>query len=200
MALCSLLAPVAFSLGSWAGVASFHPVARPLHARLTPLRASLTSQHAEADAFFAAIDDDGDGYISFVELTEHLEGLGFNPGAIDHVFDMLDVNRDGDISQDEMRDSFAKYDDPVLRIALGLGLKESDAIFSAIDTNGDGEISMAELTAYLSQKGYVEGGGDVVGSIFRTLDANSDGSISRAELRQGYSEYAEIREALGLAP
>jgi len=155
---------------------------------------------AQADAFFAAIDVDGNGEISFGELEAHLEDLGFNAGAIDHIFDLLDVNKDGEISKLELRQSFVKYDDPALRLALGLGATEADDVFDAIDVNGDGEISMAELEAYLEVSS--SGGGDVqecTRTLFRTLDANGDGRVSRDELREGYAEYTAFRRVLGLA-
>jgi hypothetical protein len=44
--------------------------------------------HGDADAFFDKVDDDGNGQISFDELTEHLTAMGFQPSGIDHIFDV----------------------------------------------------------------------------------------------------------------
>jgi len=152
--------------------------------------------HSEADKFFLAIDDDGDGFISFTELNEHLAELGYQQGGIDHIFDLLDVNRDGEISQAELRDSFVKYDDPALRAALGLGESEADNFFNSIDENGDGKICKAELEKFLTSKGY---NADTADSVFSALDDNGDGAISRDELHEGYSSYSALRSILGLS-
>ena len=149
------------------------------------------------DDFFTRIDENGDGEISFEELSAHLAQLGFQPGAIEHIFDLLDVNRDGCIERSELQQSFVRFDDPAMRLAMGLGATDADDIFDAIDANSDGEISVDELADYLELNSV----GDGVASankIFQTLDANGDGSVSRAELKQGYEEYNEFRNALGL--
>jgi len=163
---------------------------------MSPAEARVATQ---ADAFFSAIDENGDGEIEFDELEAHLSGMGFTAGAIEHIFDLLDVNKDGGISRAELRQSFVKYDDPALRLAIGLGAADADEIFDAIDENGDGEITASELAGYLELNSAL--GGDVPAcatTIFRTLDVNGDGSISREELRQGYEEYTEFRRVLGL--
>ena len=147
----------------------------------------------EADGFFRSIDDNGDGYISFTELSDHLARLGLGEGAQEHVFDLLDVNRDGEISQAELLESFVKYDDPALRAALGLGETESEAIFRSIDANGDGQVSQAELSAYLVANGY---SAETADTVFAALDENGDGTISREELHEGYSSYSALRRVL----
>jgi len=151
--------------------------------------------HSDADTFFRQVDDDGDGFITFEELSAHLSEMGFQPSGIDHIFDLLDVNRDGEISQDEMRDSFVKFDDIAMRKALGLGETEADKVFNSIDANGDGSISKAELSAYLLDNGYEE---ETADSIFDVLDDDGDGQISREELHEGYTSYSALRTILGL--
>ena len=171
-----------------------------------PFRRDFRSDHAaqriatQADAWFDSIDENGDGIVSYDELAAHLQSQGFRDGAIEHIFDLLDVNRDGDISKAELQQSLVKYDDPAIRLALGLGATEADDLFDAIDDNGDGEITMAELAAYLELN--ATGGSDEAAcakTIFRALDANGDGSVSREELRQGYDEDMQFRKVLGLA-
>ena len=88
---------------------------------------------AEADAFFDAIDTNGDGAISVTELREHLGSIGYSSVAIDKIYEVLDTNADGSLSRDELRDAFVRYDDPALRLALGLGTSEADAVFDLID-------------------------------------------------------------------
>lgn len=152
--------------------------------------------HAQADKFFAMIDENDDGLISFEELSEHLVKAGLTEGAQSHVFDLLDVNRDGEISKVELRESFVKYDDPAIRAALGLGETEADTIFNAIDTNGDGQISREEMTKYLVAQGHSPA---TIDNVFSAFDDNGDDSISREELHDGYSTYSALRGILGLS-
>ena len=152
-----------------------------------------------ADAFFEAIDENGDGQISFDELEQHLSGLGFKTGAIDHIFDLLDISRDGLITKEELRQTLVTYEDPAVRMVLGLGASDADDVFDEIDVNGDGEISRAELAAYLELNS--SSAADVPAcarTIFKALDVNGDGSLSREELRVGFDDYTEFRRVLGL--
>ena len=159
-----------------------------------------SANHEEADALFAAVDEDGNGAIDFEELRQHLETRGYVKSTqADHVFDLLDVNRDGEISRQELRESFSKFDNPAVRAALGLGESDEDwrqlLLFNSIDTDGDGVITRDELTAYCVANGFAA---EVVESIWSTLDLDGDGSISRAELHEGYTSYSGLRAILGL--
>jgi Ca2+-binding EF-hand superfamily protein len=182
-------------------------------------RQSIDLVLAEADAFFDAIDTNGDGAISVTELREHLSSIGYSAVAIDKIYEVLDTNADGSLSRDELRDAFVRYDDPALRLALGLGTSEADAVFDLIDglhaartqqpkltclpdlrnaycvaVDRSGNISQEELQQYLAQQGFA---GAIAASIFETLDENSDGQVSRQELHTGYVRYAALRQALG---
>ena len=172
MAMMLVVAGSSYIMGSSSRV--MHPPAslRCASAVLALSAADESRIHREADSFFARIDDNGDGLISFDELSDHLASLGYGSGGVDHIFDLLDINRDGEISAMELRESFVKFDDPALRVALGLGETESDAIFDAIDTNSDGEISQAELREYLERNGYPAE--VLVDSVFGALDEDSD--------------------------
>ena len=148
---------------------------------------------AAADKLFSTLDEDGDGSITFTELSTHFSELGYHAKAIDHVFDLLDVNKDGEISPAELRTTFNGLNDAALLQVLGLGESDSDAVFNAIDANGDGEITKAELAAYLEQQGHPA---SIADSIFNTLDENADGAISRDELHDGYMTYSGLRSLL----
>lgn len=122
---------------------------------------------------------------------------GLRGDVVGNIFSLLDVNADGAISQEELRTAFVRYEDPALRLALGLGTSEADAIFDQIDANGDGQISKAELVEFMAAGGFpLEA--SAADSLFSTLDVNDDGGISRGELREGYVRYSALREALGL--
>jgi len=152
--------------------------------------------HKASYAVYQAKDEDGVGFICFTELSAHFATLGYTAGAVEGIFDLLDVNRDGEISPAELRETFIKLDDAALLQALGLGKTESDAIFDAIDANGDGEITQTELEHYLEQQGHSRA---IASSIFATLDENLDGAVSRDELHEGYTTYSGLRSLLGVA-
>lgn len=76
--------------------------------------------HADADYLFSSIDTDRSGTVSVDELQEHLtRGNKYSELAQANIFKMLDVNDDGEISKDELRDTFVQYS--ALRQALGEG-------------------------------------------------------------------------------
>lgn len=153
--------------------------------------------HAEADAFFDSIDADGSDSIDLAELKDHLASTGYQPSAVDAIFPLLDADASGEIDREEVRAAFVKFEDPSMRLALGLGTSEADSAFDRIDGNGDGEITEKELAAYLMGNNYPNP--DVTAkTIFQTLDVNGDGSVAREELRQGYVKYSALRQALGV--
>lgn len=160
-------------------------------------QASVERIHAEADAFFDSIDVNGDGAISMDEMRGGLVAVGYAPGTVDNIFNLLDLNADGELSRAELRASFVRYDDPSLRLALGLGTSEADAVFDKIDVNGDGEITEAELEDHIADTGYGNPK-ETAATIFATLDVNGDKCVSREELREGYVRYSSLREALGI--
>lgn len=72
-----------------------------------------------ADELFDAIDSDGDGQISKVELHAHLSDSAYSMRASDKVFDAIDTDGNGKISRDELRGGMVRYS--ALRLAMGVG-------------------------------------------------------------------------------
>ncbi len=82
---------------------------------------------------------------------------------LDHLFDMFDVNADGQITKAE--------------IAAG-----HEARFQASDTNGDGALSEAEIRAAIVKR--AEARADrMVSRMMERADGDKDGSISLAEFQ-----------------
>ena len=94
---------------------------------------------------------------------------GFPDAAVDTIFGLLDVNSDGEISREELRDTLVRYEDPSVKAAalnkvmetmheqraqamsdedVARIHSEADAFFDAIDENDDGTISLTEVCAH----------------------------------------------------
>ena len=180
---------------------------------------SVEEIHAEADAVFALVDQDGDGAISYAELQAHLLGCGYAQEAVDAIWYTLDADTDGSVLCDELRAGFVRY--AGIRGMKGMGNHRPgfvgaitvDAVFDAIDADGAGAgISNDELRWHLRGKGYgdetidrffetldvnFDHGEDVradADAIFDKIDADGDGTISNDELRTHFRErgYTDI--------
>jgi len=79
--------------------------------------------HMEADEVFAKVDTNGDGLLSLEELSAYLagvEGPSYSPESVARVFQTLDANGDGQVTQSVFRGGFVRYK----AIRLGLGLRQ----------------------------------------------------------------------------
>merc|ERR1712113_62113 len=65
--------------------------------------------HAEADALFGMLDDDGNGTISDTELRDYLVDLGYASEFADTVLRSVDADKSGEIDNDELRLAFLKH-------------------------------------------------------------------------------------------
>merc|ERR1711962_1039139 len=129
----------------------------------------------EIKAVFAMGDVDGDGQINFTEFARmiipaadekvcQLRKMLGSASAVETAFKKFDVNKDGKISNQELRDgmkaSGMKFSD-----------EEVNTIFAVADLDGDGEISLAEFEHLLGTApsfGRIE---DVKAAFYR-FDAN----------------------------
>jgi Ca2+-binding EF-hand superfamily protein len=106
-------------------------------------------------------DQDGDGRVSRAEAT--------NSGAerSGEWFDKLDLNKDGYLTQEEMKQARAtRHGD----------MKEKmEARFKEADVNSDGQISLEEAQAKMPR----------VAERFTTLDTDKNGMLSKDELKHG---------------
>jgi Ca2+-binding EF-hand superfamily protein len=136
----------------------------------------------DVDEFIKEHDKDKDGYLSKAELPERFR----------HNFALLDLNKDGKISRDELLKGVA-YLQPRRRtsdtVFILIEMSDCDESCSGevqrvydflrkLDKNKDGKIDAEELKA--GRQLLVE---QRVDAIFKALDTNKDGKISRAEAR-----------------
>jgi hypothetical protein len=72
-------------------------------------RLASQAQVAVAAAIFKAIDSDGNGQLSPLELHCKLADFGLGEPAIEQLFSSLDTNLDGSVSQTEWTAGYARY-------------------------------------------------------------------------------------------
>ena len=155
----------------------------------------------EISAIFTLGDSDGDGKVSFAEFAQLVL-----PSARDKVttlkksfkgaqdiqaaFQRFDVNKDGKISCDELKNGLQSS-------GLRLNDQEVMTIFAMADVDGDGEISLEEFSTLLGASSSAapasSGAGasgikfrsvDEVKVAFKKFDINNDGHLDRNEFKQ----------------
>merc|ERR1711970_557346 len=102
-------------------------------------------------------------------------------------FKRVDVNKDGQISREELKNG------------MGLAGADLDVVFALGDLDGDGEISIGEFIRVMSPstasalarfRNTFTAIEDVV-SAFRVIDSNNDGSLSKQELAAGMNSFGK---------
>merc|ERR1712028_72860 len=63
----------------------------------------------DAAAVFHTLDTDGNGSLSFVELSCRLSDLGFDEDDITQLFQNMDTNGDGEITMEEFEAGYEEY-------------------------------------------------------------------------------------------
>lgn len=90
--------------------------------------------------FWSKADSDGDGKVSPEEFCQGIEvgvsNANFEDPLIGTLFDTVDLNGDGEISQEEHRLFFQVF---------SLDAEKSALVFSKLDTDGDGILSKEEF-------------------------------------------------------
>merc|ERR1711970_1328606 len=152
----------------------------------------------EVDAVFALGDADKSGGIDYQEFIslmvpaapatiKKLAAQFRSVSDIKAAFKKFDVNKDGQISRDELKNG------------MGLSGADLDVVFALGDLDGDGEISVGEFirvmspstaTALARFRNTFTAIEDVV-SAFRVIDSNNDGSLSKQELEAGMNSFGK---------
>ncbi len=137
------------------------------------------------EAEFKKADTDGDGALSKAEAEKAMPRLARDFAAID-------VNKDGKVTQDEIRTYMQT------RMAAHHGGKGGeqgkprfDERFKKADTDGDGALSKAEAEKSMPR----------LARDFDAIDANKDGKVTQDELRSFMvAHHAEHRKGAGPGP
>lgn len=172
----------------------------------------------DVTVIFSIIDSDASGSISKQEFCDHLQqhqsSSSFSESFVDQLFDRMDLNGDGAISESEFRTLYLTS--PSLRAMPGMGqiqseddeedptktfsyetlIEAGDKLFASLDTDGNGFIDFTELKSYVSNLGRTFQDKAMI-KIFNLLDGDGDLSIGRDEFRDAYWRYSAFRKALG---
>lgn len=100
-------------------------------------------------------------------------------------FEILDADRDGKISKDDLR---------VFYTGISGGGSEDEligAMISVADENRDGFVQYAEFEKVLGHENRRSGGGGVMEDVFRVMDKDGDGRLSHQDLKS-YMECAGL--------
>ena len=111
-------------------------------------------------------DTDGDGRVSRAEA----ESSGAERSG--KWFDKLDTNKDGYVTQDEMKQAR-----DTRHQQHGDMKEKAEARFKEADVNGDGQLSLDEVQSKMPK----------LGDRFTTLDKDKNGMLSKEEIKQGGS-------------
>ena len=74
-------------------------------------------------AMVALVDTDGDGRVSPPEFTRWLNAIGVDRASAEQAFQVLDVNRDGQLDTDELVNAVREYHEGRLDVPLLGGIK-----------------------------------------------------------------------------
>ena len=118
-------------------------------------------------------DTDGDGRVSRAEAT----AAGAQRSG--EWFDKLDLNKDGYITEDEMKQARET------RHGMHGDMKEKmEQRFNEADTNGDGQLSLDEAQAKMPR----------LAEHFSALDTDKNGQLSKEEIRSGAPHHGKGAE------
>eukprot|EP00581_Thalassiosira_minuscula_P012352 CAMPEP_0183721112 /NCGR_PEP_ID=MMETSP0737-20130205/13512_1 /TAXON_ID=385413 /ORGANISM="Thalassiosira miniscula, Strain CCMP1093" /LENGTH=526 /DNA_ID=CAMNT_0025951083 /DNA_START=365 /DNA_END=1942 /DNA_ORIENTATION=- len=149
-----------------------------------------------ADAMFDLADTSGDGLISQEEfefyMTKH---TNHDSKMIRECFFMIDVDGNGDITRDEVRNAFLKkrrelkggeaseqsknFEDELLKVS-----RDADALFDQADYDKSGTLSILEFQMYM--KRHTKHSDEAIHKLFHSMDVDQDGHITREEVRKAY--------------
>ncbi|KAL7545700.1 hypothetical protein ACHAWF_009052, partial [Thalassiosira exigua] len=157
-----------------------------------------------ADAMFELADTSGDGMISQDEFQYYMEKhTNHDEDMIREAFFMIDVDSNGDITRDEVRNAFLKkrrqmkgdtlteskhnLEDTMLAVS-----RDADALFDRADYDGSGTLSMREFSLYM--KRHTTHSDYAIQELFKSMDIDNDGFITREEVRKAYMKNAKGEE------
>jgi Ca2+-binding EF-hand superfamily protein len=144
------------------------------------LQAYLFEKYTNADEGWKAADVNGDGFLTKEEFEQHCASVGVNKKQADLLFDEIDTNKDGKISQDEYKNAFGVNMEELKR-RMREKWGSIDEGFEAFDANGDGQITEEEFVAACKKLGIPKERAQL---LHAEMDLNGDGVVTPDEWRK----------------
>lgn len=149
-----------------------------------------------ADSMFDLADTSGDGVISQEEFEYYMKKhTNHDKKMIRECFQIIDVDGNGDITRDEVRNAFLKkrrelkgglasekskkIEEELLQVS-----RDADALFDKADYDANGAISIQEFELYMKRN--TEHSENAIHQLFKSMDADKDGFVTREEVRRAY--------------
>jgi len=108
---------------------------------------------------------------------------------IDKIFRAMDLNGDGKLSKDEIKQGYDTH------FGKALGDEEIDEMFAKVDTDGSGEIEYSEFViATMNEKDILSN--NKLQTAFKMFDKDGGGSISTDEIKQVLSFSQNLDQAV----
>ncbi|HWP43221.1 MAG TPA: EF-hand domain-containing protein, partial [Blastocatellia bacterium] len=123
------------------------------------------------ERFSRFMDADGNGKVSREEFAR-----------ITEMFDALDQNKDGELTQEEMNRFYQAMAEVQTRATGGVDV---NGLFAQVDKDKDGKITPAEIPDE---------------RMFKALDLNKDGSVTRQEAEEALKKLEAARKAKQNSP
>ena len=155
----------------------------------------LSTIHS-ADAMFDLADTSGDGVISQEEFVFYMKKhTNHDKKMIRDAFYMIDVDGNGDITRDEVRNAFLKkrrelrggslsdskrgFEDEMLAVS-----RDADELFDKADVDRNGALTKNEFELFM--KRHTSHSDAAIHQLFDSMDEDRDGFITREEVRKAY--------------
>ena len=156
-----------------------------------------------ADAMFDLADTSGDGLISQDEFEYYMKKhTNHDINMIRECFFMIDVDGNGDITRDEVRNEFltkrrqvkggggggsvkaGDFEKELLQVS-----RDADALFDRADADGSGSLSIREFELFMKRN--TSHSDAAIHELFDSMDVDKDGYITREEVRKAYLHKAK---------
>eukprot|EP00580_Thalassiosira_gravida_P015655 CAMPEP_0201665448 /NCGR_PEP_ID=MMETSP0494-20130426/6592_1 /ASSEMBLY_ACC=CAM_ASM_000839 /TAXON_ID=420259 /ORGANISM="Thalassiosira gravida, Strain GMp14c1" /LENGTH=530 /DNA_ID=CAMNT_0048144405 /DNA_START=141 /DNA_END=1730 /DNA_ORIENTATION=+ len=149
-----------------------------------------------ADSMFDLADTSGDGVINQEEFEFYMEKhTSHDRKMIRECFHVIDVDQNGDITRDEVRNAFLKkrrdlrggdisdkaksYEEELLEVS-----RDADALFDKADFDKNGALSVKEFELYMKRN--TQHSEAAISQLFHSMDVDNNGFITREEVRCAY--------------
>jgi len=133
--------------------------------------------------------------VGMQQMSDGADSATSSNSPLDQVFQAMDTNGDGSVSQSEMETYLEQQ---------GATQGQADAMYASLDQSGSGGVSESQMQTALQQGGQVHHGGgghhhhhggvsgssssDPADQLLQAIDSNDDGSVSETEFSDFFTQ------------